>query len=256
MTELDGRPVDPADLQALALTNYGHFTTMRVEDGRVRGLALHLERLDRDCRTLFGVAPDLERIRAYARRALPDSGALVVRVTLFDPALDVGSIGAAAEPRVLVTTRPAGPPALGPIRVRTAGYVRDLPQVKGVGLYGALRLRREARLAGWDDVLFTDPRGRLTEGGTWNLGLVRGGEVVWPRGAYLPGTTLRLLQDLEPTGVTEEVAGPEGFEAAFATNAAVGVRALAAIDSTALAVDHPVVARLREAYTALPGEPL
>ena len=32
-------------IESLALTNYGHFTTMRVEDGRVRGLGMHLDRL-------------------------------------------------------------------------------------------------------------------------------------------------------------------------------------------------------------------
>ena len=39
-------------VKALALTNYGHFTSMLAEDGRVRGLSLHLQRLARDCRTI------------------------------------------------------------------------------------------------------------------------------------------------------------------------------------------------------------
>lgn len=53
MIELDGRPVDPARLAALALYNYGHFTSMRVDEGRVRGLSLHLQRLVRDCSALY-----------------------------------------------------------------------------------------------------------------------------------------------------------------------------------------------------------
>ncbi|MFG2820540.1 aminotransferase class IV [Kitasatospora sp. NPDC048365] len=256
MTELDGRPVDPAELQVLALTNYGHFTTVRVEDGRVRGLALHLERLTADCRALFGTEPDLDRVRAYVRRVLPGAGTVNVRVTLFDPALDLGTIGGPAHPRVLVTTRPAGPLAAGPVRVRTVPYVRDLPQVKGVGLYGALRHRREALLAGFDDVLFTDPAGRLTEGGTWNLGLVRDGRVVWPRGEILVGTTMRLLQRADEGWSAEDVRSADGFEAAFATNAAVGVRVVSAVDGRPLAGEHPVVERLRAAYRELPGEPV
>jgi len=253
MTELDGRPAEPAELQALALTNYGHFTTMRVEDGRVRGLALHLERLEHDCRTLFGVLPDLDRIRAYARRAVPGPGPVVVRITLFDPALDLGSIADPAHPRTLVTTRPAGPAVLGSIRVRTVRYERDLPQVKGVGLYGALRHRREARLAGYDDALFTDAGGAITEGGTWNIGFVRGGEVVWPAGEYLTGTTMRLLREQGPSTV-EPVHSPLGFDAAFATNAAVGVRAVSHIDGHQLPAAHPLVERLSAGFTALPGE--
>jgi branched-subunit amino acid aminotransferase/4-amino-4-deoxychorismate lyase len=64
MAELNGRPVERAQLQALALTNYGHFTTMRVEDGGVRGLSLHLDRLRTDCRALFDAEIDADRVRA------------------------------------------------------------------------------------------------------------------------------------------------------------------------------------------------
>ncbi len=86
MAELNGEPVEPAQLQNLALTNYGHFTSMRVDDGRVRGLSLHMARLQRDCRTLFGTDLDPERVRELARRAAPATGSTTVRVTVFDPA--------------------------------------------------------------------------------------------------------------------------------------------------------------------------
>lgn len=36
MAHLNGARATPDDLEALALVNYGHFTSMRVEDGRVR----------------------------------------------------------------------------------------------------------------------------------------------------------------------------------------------------------------------------
>ncbi|GAA1077764.1 aminotransferase class IV [Kitasatospora arboriphila] len=255
MAELDGRPATAAQLQALALTNYGHFTTMLVEDGLVRGLGLHLARLERDCRELFGADLDLERVRAYARRAAPTAGAATVRVTVFDPELDLGRIGGAASPRVLVTTRPAGPAELPPLRVRTVRYERDAPHVKGVGLFGALRERRAAQAAGYDDALFTDASGAVSEGGTWNIGFVRGGEVLWPTADQLRGTTMELLQAAHPWRALR-ITGAAGFEAAFATNAAVGVRPVAAVDGTDLAVAHPVVAALRAAYAAVRGERL
>ena len=44
MAELNGKPATLDDLQSLALTNYGHFTSMRLENGTVRGLSLHLDR--------------------------------------------------------------------------------------------------------------------------------------------------------------------------------------------------------------------
>lgn len=258
MAELNGGPVAPEELQALALTNYGHFTTMRVEAGLVRGLDLHLERLVRDCRAVFGAELDPERVRAYARRAVPGGGgAVVVRVTVFDPALDLGRLGADTEPAVLVTTRAAGSQALPPLRVRSARYTRDLPAVKSVGLFGALHRRREAQRAGYDDALFVDGRSAVSEGGTWNIGFVRGSQVVWPEADCLAGTTMELLRRARPYEV-EPVALDEvgGFDAAFATNAAIGVRPVGAVDGTAFAADHPVVDELRVGYLALPGDPL
>ncbi|GAA2383168.1 hypothetical protein GCM10010420_01500 [Streptomyces glaucosporus] len=73
---------------------------MRVEQGRVRGLSLHLDRLVRDCRAVFDTDLDPERVLELVRRATPGTGPRVVRVTVFDPALDLGRIGADAPPHV------------------------------------------------------------------------------------------------------------------------------------------------------------
>lgn len=86
MAELNGLPASLDTVKTLALTNYGHFTSMRVDDNRVRGLTLHLERLVRDCRQLFDADLDPERVRHLVRHALVDHPQpIVVRVTVFDP---------------------------------------------------------------------------------------------------------------------------------------------------------------------------
>ncbi|WP_441246755.1 aminotransferase class IV [Kitasatospora sp. McL0602] len=258
MAYLDGRAVTPAELQTLALTNYGHFTTMRVEAGRARGLELHLERLVRDCRVVFDAKLDPERVRELVRAALPEGEeAMAVRVTVFDPAVEIGKMGLAAEPKVLVTARPSGGLSGPPLRAKSRRFARDLPEVKSVGLFGALHQRRVAMLAGYGDALFVDGAGAISEGGTWNIGFVRGGEVVWPAADCLPGTAMALLKGLHPH-VTEEVTlgrlGEGEFEAAFATNAVIGVRPVAAVDGVELRADHPVVGQLLEAYRDLPGD--
>lgn len=260
MAELNGEPAQIEDLRALAMTNYGHFTSMLVEGGRVRGLELHLERLVSDCRTVFGTGLDVERVKDFARRAVPDDGPVVVRVTVFDPGLGLGNAGAPAHPQVLVTTRAAAGTAFAPLRVRCAAYVRDLPAVKSVGLFGAIRHRREAQLAGFDDALFVDGRdGReaVSEGGTWNVGFVQDGQVVWPDAECLPGTTMRLLQQVHPAvrGAVRK-ADLGSFEAAFATNAALGVRAIARIDDTEFPGHHQVIEELRRAYARIQGDEL
>ena len=109
--ELDGVTPTLDQIKTLALTNYGHFTSMLVIDGRVRGWSLHMQRLTQDCRLLFDVELDLEMVRSCVRRAVGDGNAAqVVRVTIYDPALNLGTIGSDANPHVLVTTRPASSP--------------------------------------------------------------------------------------------------------------------------------------------------
>ncbi|MEW1653901.1 aminotransferase class IV family protein [Streptomyces sp. NPDC093707] len=257
MAELDGEPVEPAQLQSLALTNYGHFTTMRVDDGRVRGLALHMDRLRRDCRMLFDADLDLERVRELARRAVPASGSAVVRVTVFDPHLDLGHPSTADDPHVLVTSRPAGALPLPPLRVRSTPYVREVPSVKSVGLFAGLHHRRQAQLGGFDDALFVDRDGVVSEGGTWNVGFFDGARVIWPAADCLVGVTMELLKgahghETRPVRLTEL----PRMRAAFATNAAIGVRAIKAIDGIELPESHAIVDTLRKEYAEIGGDVL
>ncbi|MFI2609692.1 aminotransferase class IV family protein [Kitasatospora sp. NPDC018619] len=255
MAELNGSPIGLEQLQALALTNYGHFTSIRVEDGHVRGLHLHLARLARDCRAVFDSDLDLDLVREFARRAAPSSGACVVRVTVFDPALDLGHVGNDAHPHILVTTRPAGPLPLPAMRVQSLVYTRDMPAVKSVGLFGSLRHRRNAQRAGFDDALFTDVESVISEGGTWNVGFVKGDQVIWPDAECLVGTTMELLRQTHPSSAaTIRLRDLSEFDAAFATNIGIGVRAISAVDNVVYPDAHPVIEQLRKEYTELPGD--
>ncbi|MFG2848510.1 aminotransferase class IV family protein [Kitasatospora sp. NPDC048296] len=255
MAELNGSPISLDHLQALALTNYGHFTSIRVEDGHVRGLSLHLARLARDCRAVFDTDLDLDRVRDFARRAVPSSGDCVIRVTVFDPALDLGHVGNDAHPHVLVTTRPAGPLPLPAMRVQSVVYTRDMPAVKSVGLFGSLRHRRNAQRSGFDDALFTDADSVISEGGTWNVGFVRGDQVVWPDAECLVGTTMELLRQAHPSSTaTVRLSDLTNFDAAFATNIGIGVRAINAVDGVAFPDTHPVIEQLRKEYAEVPAD--
>jgi len=55
------------------------------------------------------------------------------------------------------------------MRVQSRKYLRDLPGVKSVGLFGQLPHRRAAQLSGFDDALFVGDRSLVSEGGTWNI---------------------------------------------------------------------------------------
>ncbi|NUP46326.1 MAG: aminotransferase class IV family protein [Catenulispora sp.] len=255
MAELNGSPINGDDMKTLALTNYAHFTSMRIEDGaRVRGLDLHMARLRRDCATVFGADLDPDRARALIRQALIDVRLPVtVRVTVFDPGLEMGHTGAKADPDILVTTRPAADFPLPALNVATAVFSRELPQVKHCGLMASLYHRRAAQLAGFDDALFIDAAGYISEGVTWNIGFIDADQIVWPAADVLPGVTAALVSDSYGPTVTARVNVAElhGMAAAFATNVSIGVRPIASIGDVRFDTAHPLLTELSERYLAI-----
>ena len=54
ITLFNGQPASTDDLRALALVNYGHFSSMQVRDHAVQGIGLHQQRLTAATRELFG----------------------------------------------------------------------------------------------------------------------------------------------------------------------------------------------------------
>ncbi|MGH3871884.1 MAG: aminotransferase class IV family protein [Pseudonocardiaceae bacterium] len=258
MAELNGVVADLAQVTALALVNYGHFTSMRVDDQQVRGLSQHLQRLVRDCRRVFDADLDPDRVRHLVRHALAGTPrSVVVRVTVFDPGLDLGHPGADAEPHLLVTTRAVAPAPLPALRLQSAQYRREMPDVKHVGLFGSLRHRRIAQRNGFDDVLFTDAG--ICEAATSNVGFLDGDRIVWPQADCLPGVTMQLINQArtEP-GATAPVtlADLPDMQAAFATNAVAGIRPISAINDTHWPDNHAALNTLRKQYADIPPEPL
>lgn len=260
MTHLDGRPISVDQALALGLTGLGHFTSMRADDGRIRGLSLHLERLQRDCAAVFGTPLDRAAVLGHVRTATAElSGSFTIRVTVFDPAIGLGNVAADAHPSILVTVRPAGAMPPAPMTTATAPFVRDAAEIKHVGLFSQLHHRRAAQRQGYGDVIFRDPNsGLVSEGATWNLGLVAtDGTVIWPDAPVLPGVTSLLLEQhtsIKMTTAPVHVDELPQFEAAFATNTSIGVRVISAIDDVNFGVDHPVLAQLQKEYAAVPGE--
>ncbi|MEY9837111.1 aminotransferase class IV family protein [Streptacidiphilus sp. EB103A] len=260
--QLNGRPATESDLIPLGLVNYGHFTSMRVDDGHVRGLSLHLDRLVDNCAEVFNSPLDREQTLALIRDAATDdgrgpTGSFTIRVTVYDPDLEMGHPGLDAHPQVLVTTRPAGG-VMPPLTVALAEYQREVPSVKHIGLMGTIYYRRKAQRAGFGDVLFAGADGLISEGATWNIGFVNGaGEVVWPKADVLDGVTMRLLQENSDHTVAPVSRTELGdMAAAFATNTSVGVRPISRIGTIEFDDQHPTLTALSAVYAAIPGERL
>jgi len=259
----NGEPASVATLAAAAMVNYGHFTSLRCVEGAVRGLDLHLQRLQEGTRALFASELDPDRIRADARLAWTQAGHADawLRLTVFSREFDFRAPLRPASPDLLVSVAPATDWTGAPLRVQPVRFRRHRPEIKHAGTFALFDLRRQAMAEGWDDALFVSDEDQLIEGSTWNLGLWDGQGITWPTGPALRGTQERLLQcGLEAIGVTQQVR-PVGmaelgaFQGAFACNAR-GVRAIGDVGGHVFSGADDGAPVLEAALAACPWQPL
>ena len=257
---IDGLPATAADLTHVALVNYGAYTSFRVETGGVRGLDLHLARLEAEARELFGEPVGEARLRELMRTAVAGRDECWLRVSLFSPQISPRTPGWTGRPRAMTAVFPPPPPLAGPLRLQTQIYGREAAHLKHVATFGLIRARRTALAAGFDDALFVDAQGRVSEGSLWNIGFVRGGEVVWPQAPMLAGVAQALVQRGLPAAGLAGVSEPVGkadlarFDAAFICNSATPACPVASIDGLELG-PAPLEA-VRAAWASQPCQPI
>lgn len=252
LIEVDGRPATESDLRMRALNNYGHFTAMQVRGGGVRGIDLHVARLDAASRELFGVGVAGERVRALLRHALGDVQDASARVYAHQAERP-------SELSLMVTVRPPAVPDERAVSLMSVAYERPAAHLKHLGGFGQIYHGRRAARAGFDDALLTGPGGVVLEGGIANVSFWDGSSVVWPQGAILTGITMALIEPrLAGAGlasVRREVTLPElaGFRAAFHTNSH-GVVPVGRIDDVEFPGEAELLARVRAVYESVEWE--
>jgi 4-amino-4-deoxychorismate lyase len=248
--ELNGKAPSVDELAAITVTNYGHFTSMQVRDGRVRGMALHLARLDDANEKFFGDRGDVDdelRLRSWIKHALGDRRDASVRVAYTD------------EGVLISVSDPVEGPA-EPIRVRTEVYERPWPEQKHAATMGLRYAQRTAREAGYDDALFVGPDGLVREGSTWNVAFWDGGQVVLPAAPMLKGVTIVLLQvAMSMTGIPWTMRPVRRDElpdllAAAAVNSHFPGRRIAAIDDVVFDEHEKLTEALHTAWDTVPWD--
>jgi branched-subunit amino acid aminotransferase/4-amino-4-deoxychorismate lyase len=253
---VDGRAASAEQLHRLALESYGHFTAMQVRGHRVRGLALHLARLDAASREMFGSQADGDLIRGFIRQALDGTADASVRVYVLAPAAD-----AQDRPSVTVTVRPPGELTPAEFRLRSVPYQRSLAHIKHLGDFGQTYYRLQAVSAGFDEALLTGPDGLISEGCISNVGCLDGGTVVWPAAPMLAGITMQLLrQQLTGAGLrwTQRpirLADLHTMTGMFVTSAR-GIAPVVEVEDAKLPVAADSMARLAQCYDAVPWDPI
>ncbi len=224
---VDGDAVAGNVLTLLTLVSSGHYTTMQVRGGSVRGLAAHLHRVDEAHRELHGHGLDPEDVRgqwAHATAATPDC---TLRSLFYDDADGTTHV-------VVELLAPTDPPAR-PQTLRAASYVRPYAHLKHVGTFAQVRLRLDAVRDGYDDALLVTASGEVAETTVADIAFLRGGEVTWPVAPALHGVGRRLLRpQLARAGVAQHemavaVAEVGSYDAAFLVSS-TGVLPVAAID--------------------------
>lgn len=261
--EINGEPPRADDLRLLVGTNYGHFTSMQVERRGARGLQLHLDRLVDGTRELFGSTLYTDHVRAYLRHAIGDDGqSLSLRVSVFSRAFDRERPSACAGADVLVAVGRSAVGSAVPMTVKSFRFERTEPKVKHAGTFPLFHYRRLAQTQGYDDALFVDQHGCVSEGSVWNVAFFDGDRVVWPDAPHLRGVSMQLLQgSLARAGIRSTMRsvalGDIGrFRTAFFTNSAQPVRPIARIDDTVFPVDVNFFAKLESCYASNPLEPI
>lgn len=255
--EIDGSAPTAARLAELALETYGHFTAMQVRGGRVRGLRLHLDRLDAANRELFGAPLDGERIRTLIRHAVHSEAG--------DAGLDgsvrviVRGIRASGETPVIVTVRPPGEMPDTPQRLKSVPYQREIAHIKRPGDFAHAYHLDAVERAGYDEALLTAPDGRISEGGITNIAFHDEDGVLWPDGPSLAGITMQLVAPrLADQGLDSRV-GPvtlaelDRFAGACVTNSR-GMAAVRSVDGLEIPISDALMRAVRAAYESVPWD--
>ncbi|GIJ43210.1 hypothetical protein Val02_00960 [Virgisporangium aliadipatigenens] len=239
------RPLPPP-----GANTYGHFTAMQVRAGAVRGLALHLARLEGATRELFDTTLDAERVRGALWHAVRDTPDASAGVYVYGPGPDDD------EPTVAVVVRPpVGSPGMRQ-RLQSVAYQRPVAHLKHLGGFAQVYFGRRAARNGFDDALLTGPDGVISEAAIANIAFLRGDEVVWPDAPHLPGITMQLIAPrLRSRNEAVRLADLPTFDGAVVTNS-LGVGGVARIDDVRFPVDDVRLKALAAEYEAIPWDVL
>jgi len=244
LVSINGRSVDPAGA-SVSIFDRGFLFGDAIYEVRPLRAPLMAE-IDR----LIGMNPGGEQVV----RVMITRGA--------SPALDLFAVE--GPPVWIVWVKPLDPwkPELFERGLRIMSVTPDAlvarmsPGVKSNNRQANVMAHRLARQEGYDDGLFVDPSGVVTEGPTWNLFMVKGGQVITPpleRGileGITRGLVLRLCARNDVAAMVREVTLEEARAAdeMFITSTTRGVMPVAELDAMKFAgTPGPVTRKLRTA---------
>jgi branched-chain amino acid aminotransferase/4-amino-4-deoxychorismate lyase len=246
----------PADDRGLTLGD-GLFETLLATDGALAHAALHFHRLASSAAALgLPPPPEPQRLEAAALETLArnrlDRGRAAVRLTLTAGRSPRGLIREpSAAARLLVTASPA-PEAGTPVRLATASVRRNpaspASRHKTLSYIDSVMALREAHLAGADEAMMFNTRGRPASAAAANLVFRIDGKILTPplSEGVLAGTTRTRLLEALPEMVERRLTQAEArrADALVLTNALRGIRPARSWDGRELPGSDELKARL------------
>jgi branched-chain amino acid aminotransferase len=271
---IDGRVYDP-EAAMVPVTDRGFlygdsvYEVMRTAGGRPVDLDPHLDRLEHSAEALALHLPERAHIVAALEQTLAAAGnpESYVRVMVTRGSGQIGlDIALADKPRLVVMVRPLErPPAaayqrgihLRMVHLDPAVRRAVVPGIKTGNYLTNIMAMHEARSAGADDALIVDFDGRVSEGSSFNVFVVRGDRVITPArhvGLLAGITRERVIELARASGiaVSEGVLIPDDMREAdevFITSTIRGVLPVATVDGKPLG--RPVVGPITQRITQL-----
>jgi branched-chain amino acid aminotransferase len=254
---IDGAPIDAALARVPVFDRgflYGDsvYEVTRAFGGRPFALAEHLDRLERSAAGIGMSIPPRAEIEAAvaATCAAVGSGELYLRIIVTRGAGEIAlDPGMADRPRLIVIARPVHPPPPSAyadgVNVALVAHSRSAPGTRAVDpsvksgnyLVSVLAVAEAKRRDAFEAIL-CDQVGRLTEGSSSNLFVVRGGRIVTPplSAGLLEGITRRhviALAEAAGIAVDQVPLWPKDLETAdeaFLTSSIRGVVPVVRVD--------------------------
>ncbi len=246
------------------------YEVMRTAGGRPVDLEPHLARLARSAEGLMLAAPPHDELCVAIATTLEAAGndESYVRVMITRGAGEIGlDLALAKDPQTIVIARPLKQPPrelyergakLQIVRVqRTSPRAID-PALKSGNYLNSILALAEARKAGADEALMCDAAGRVAEGSSSNVFVVKGGTVATPApevGLLRGITRERILGLAREAGLTvrEGAFGPDevrGADEVFITSSIRGVLPISHVDGVAIgdACPGPITRDLMNRY--------
>ncbi|MDA0116943.1 aminotransferase class IV family protein [Vibrio sp. T11.5] len=260
-TFLNGQAIPSSEITHLAFSGFAHFTALQVRNKMIKGLDLHLDRLRRASLELYDKALADEVVQSYIHSAVA-SGPIdhSLSVTMYSPRGEFTTDSMHVEPRVLIRMAPAENGPAGPLRLAVIDHDRPLAEIKHVGEIGKTYYLHQAVRQGFDDAVFLNTEGYLSEGTIWNLAFWDGESIIWPQARMLQGTMMAMVQrqlsQLKVPQRSEPITLSRLSQlkgAAVMNSWSPGIR-VCQIASTLFSDSDQLISRLHRAYNSEPAK--